>query len=87
MNRSSFCAVWKGLFTYIELQMLSEGNHPLSLAPHRKELEDQFLAQIAAGQRGSVVMRPTATTLTMERANDPRRCLPVSQMALSLRNE
>ena len=63
------------------------GQPPPSLAPHRKELEDQFLAQIAAGQRGSVVVRPTATTLTMERANDPRRCLPVSQKARSLRTE
>ena len=36
-NRSEFCSVWRGLFTYVEMQLLGEGQHPLSLSPDRHD--------------------------------------------------
>ena len=53
-NRSSFCNVWRGLFTRIEIQMLGDGLHPLSLDPRREEMEQRFLAGLARGVRPSV---------------------------------
>ena len=49
-NRSEFCEVWKGMYTYVELKLLGEGNHPLSLAPDLAEWEQQFMEGLARGE-------------------------------------
>ena len=52
-NRTEHCRVWKGLYTRLELEMLADGEHPLSLSPERPQLERDFLVQLAGGRRGS----------------------------------
>ena len=51
-NRSEWCDVYRGLFTYVETQLLSEGERPLSLAPDRAEWEQRFVAGLTRGQGG-----------------------------------
>ena len=52
-NRTEHCRIWKGLYTYLELEMLGDGLAPLSLSPGLPALEREFLGQLASGQRGS----------------------------------
>ena len=49
-NRSEFCETWRGMFTYMELRLMGEGNHPISLAPNLAEYEAQFMAALARGE-------------------------------------
>jgi uncharacterized protein len=42
-NRTEYCEVWKALYTDLEQELLDAGRTPLSLAPHRANLEQALL--------------------------------------------
>ena len=50
-NKTQFCSIWKGLFSYFELKILSEGKHPFSMSPKREETEKQFIAELYKGNK------------------------------------
>ena len=50
-NKSEFCSVWKGIFTYFEMQLLGEGQHPLSLSPQRQDVEKQLIESLSGGKK------------------------------------
>jgi len=49
-NRSEYCEVWKALFEFVEAQLITSGQQPLSVLPTRKEVEE---GMIAAWSRGN----------------------------------
>lgn len=53
-NRSDYCTVWMGLFERVEAQLLAEGLQPISLSPHRKQLEALFIEAWRAGHNTTV---------------------------------
>ena len=53
-NRSEHCETWKGLFSVIEQNLLSEGELPLSTVPARKKIEQAMLDSWVMGKNPSV---------------------------------
>jgi uncharacterized protein len=65
-NRTADCAVWLGLFEYLEAEMVGAGEMPLSQSPMRVLLEAEALAEWAHGANTSVanILRRLDATAT-----------------------
>src|SRR5262249_1377360 len=53
-NRTEHCDLWKGLFRYVEEQMLDAGEVPMSASPERRDVEGAFLELWAQGRSDSI---------------------------------
>lgn len=53
-NKTEYCAVWKGLFTRIEAELIAEGAVPLSRDPRRPQWEGRALEKWAEGENLSL---------------------------------
>jgi uncharacterized protein len=53
-NRTEHCAVWKSLLQCIEQEMCAAGQRPLSLSPHRLEIEQEVVGRWAKGRETSI---------------------------------
>ncbi len=63
-NRTAHCEVWKGLLTQIESELVEKGEAPLSLSPHRKAIEGDFVEAWGRGsgaELGTLVSRRLST--------------------------
>uniref|UniRef100_Q023K3 Radical SAM domain protein n=1 Tax=Solibacter usitatus (strain Ellin6076) TaxID=234267 RepID=Q023K3_SOLUE len=53
-NRTEHCDVWKMLFTWMEAELLAEGNVPISLVPARKDVETILLEYWSRGANTTI---------------------------------
>jgi uncharacterized protein len=53
-NRSSACALWKGLFRRLEEQMLDAGEVPLTASPDRVRIEERFVELWTSGRNSGI---------------------------------
>jgi len=54
-NRTADCAVWLGLFEYLEAEMIDAGEIPVSQNPRRAAIEAAILGEWARGENPGVV--------------------------------
>lgn len=53
-NRTEHCEVWKAVYSRLESELLAEGKQPLSLSPHREEIERRIIDGWSRGQMAFV---------------------------------